>query len=253
MTVSRIKKTSILIHSLVFALFFIVVLEPGFFYWALAINNVLILLFSYLIINLRGRRGFARYLVLPIFFINLSFLYSSLLTSKPLVAFFLFSSTFLLFHYYKSALKYYFIESDKKKNLPIWSSLFGFLTVFLGSAFVYGLPYFLRINYILLAILLFILLFVALFHNIKLEIRSNKKSLLFTTIALFSLAPISWFIFFLPFNYNVLALILSLTYYNALMFITLYVDRNLSNKKIKYNIIFSLIFLALVLAIVNWR
>ncbi|MFA5420557.1 MAG: hypothetical protein WC280_00820 [Patescibacteria group bacterium] len=253
MTVSKIKKISIFVHFLVFLLFFIVILKPSFFYWSIAISNIIIIIFSYSIINLRGRSGFARYLILPIFFINLSFLYSSLLASKAVAIFVLFSATFLLFYYYRSALKYYFIESDKKKNLPVWSNLFGFLTVFIGSAFIYGLPYFLKINYFLLAIFLSVLIFVSLFHNIKIESDSSRKAFMFSLVVLFSLIPISWFIFFLPFNYNVLALILSLFYYNALMFIVLYAEKSLSVKKIKYNIVFSLIFLFLILVSVNWR
>lgn len=249
----KIKKLFIICHSLIFLLFSAAIIKPALFYWVLLFFNIILIFLSYRIIALRSDKNFLRYLILPIFFINSCFFYSSLLISKFFIFLILFSAILLLYYYYKSALKYYFIESDRKKNLPFWSNLFGFLTVFFGSSFIYGLPYFIKINNLILIILLLIILFLSFFQNILIERYPRRANLFFSFLFLFSLAPLLWSIFFLPFNYNVSGLIVSLAYYSALSFLIFYFKKELTIKKIKYNLLFVAFILLVTLISVKWR
>ncbi|PKM91709.1 hypothetical protein CVU82_00685 [Candidatus Falkowbacteria bacterium HGW-Falkowbacteria-1] len=249
----KIKRLFIVCHLLIFLLFSVAVVKPTFFYWVLLSSNLILVFISYRIIALRSDKSFLRYLILPVFFINSCFFYSSLLVSKLFIFLILFSAVLLLYYYYKSALKYYFIESDRKKNLPFWSNLFGFLTVFLGSSFIYGLSYFIKINNLILTLLLLVILFLSFFQNIFIERYSGRANLFFSFLFLFSLAPLSWSIFLLPFNYNVSGLIISLIYYSALSFVIFYFKKELTVKKIKYNLLFVGFVLLVTLISVKWR
>lgn len=249
----KIKKFFIVTHFLLFLIFSLATVKTGIFYWSLLAANLVLFFVSYKIISLRLHKDFLRYLVLPILFINSCFLYSSLLINRFLVFVFLLSSVLLLFYYYRSAVKYYFIESDRKKNLPFWSNLFGFLTVFFAGSFIYGLPYFIKINSWFMVLALSLVLFVSFFQNVSVEKSSLKNNLFFSTLFLFSVVPLLWSLLFLPFNYNVSALIVSLLYYSSLTLSVAYCKKDLTLKKIRYNLIFVFIMLLLVSLSAKWK
>ncbi len=249
----RIKKFLLLAH--LFLLFFLMIaaFRPSIFYWVLLIANIILFFISYRIVKLKPGSGFLKYLILPILFVNACFFYGSLLASKFLFILILFFSVLLLFYYYRSAIKYCFIESDRRKNLPFWSNLFGFLTVFLSSSFLYGLPYFINISVWLILSILLIVLFVPFFHNLSVEKKTIQTDLFFSFFFLFSIFPLLWALLLMPFNYNVLGLLVSLFYYSSLNFTVFYLNKELTVKKLRYNLIFISLFLLLVLLSAKWK
>lgn len=249
----RIKKILVAIHFLIFLVVFLGIIKSSLFYFSLLFLNLILFFLSYKIIILRGKINFSQYLILPIFFINSVFFYSSLLSSRLLSLGLLLISVLFLFYYYKSSIKYYFAESDKKKNLPLWSNLFAFLTIFFGSAFVYSLPYFIRVDNWLLIICLNLILFLAFFQSMYIEKFPIKTIVFFSVLFLFCLNPLFWSLFLLPFDFNVLAFIISLVYYLSLSFVVFYLKKELSFKKIKYNIGFFIFILLLVFLGISWR
>lgn len=249
----RIKKFLLLTHFLLLFFLLFAVFVPRSFYWILLVVNFVLIFISYRIIRLKPQKSFLKYLILPIFFINACFFYGSLLASKLLFVLILFFSVLLLFYYYRSFIKYCFTDSSRKENLAFWSNLFGFLTVFLASSFLYGLSYFIKIPIWLSLFSFLIVLLIAFFHNLSLEIKSRQNNLFFSFFFLFSIFPLVWSLFLMPFNYNVLALIISLFYYSSLNFINFYLNKNLGFKKLRYNLIFISLFLFLVLLSAKWK
>jgi hypothetical protein len=249
----RIKKFLLLAHSFLLVFLMAAVFKPSVFYWLLIPVNSILFIISYRIINLKPDRSFLKYLILPILFVDSCFFYGSLLPSRLLFALLLFFSVMLLYYYYRSAVKYCFIESDRRKNLPFWSNLFGFLTVFLASSFIYGLPYFINIHNWLLLLILASVLFVSFFHNLSVEKKIIQTDLFFSFFFLFSVFPLLWSLLLMPFNYNILGLIVSLFYYSGLNFTIFYLNKELTVKKIRYNLIFIGLFLLLILLGAKWK
>ncbi len=249
----KIKKFFVITHFFLLLFFILAVFKPTFFYWSLLPVNLILFFISYRIISLRLDKSFIKYLILPILFINASFFYGSLLAGKFLFILFLLLAVFLLFFSYRSAVKYYFIESDRKKNLPLWSNLFGFLTVFLSSSFVYSLPYFMKIESWLLVLILSIIVFISFFQNIAVEKMPIKIDLFFSFLFLFSMVPLLWALLLMPFNYNILGLLASLFYYSALNFVVFYLKKDLTVKKVRYNLLFTFLLLLIILLGARWK
>lgn len=249
----RIKKFFLVSHVSLFFILMLSMLQPSWLYWLLIFININMAIISLKLSKVRSKDIFLKYLLIPIIMLNSVYLYTGLLVSNWLIFAFLSLAVILSYYYYRSAIKYYRIETDKKKNLPMWSSVFSLLSVFFAGAFLYGLPYFTNINTLFLILVLALVIFICSFQNLVVESDSYHLSFLFSVLLLFSIIPVIWSMTLLPFNYNVLSLIVSLLYYIGLNFIIFYLTKNLSIKKIRYNLLFLVVSLILIFVSVNWE
>lgn len=248
------KRKIFLFHGFFYLIFLVGFFVPQVYYWSILAFNVLFLLLIFYLRNINfGLRKYV-YFLLPGLFLNSLFLYLSLFINKTLLALLLFLGVYLSYYYFKELRKRLIRDSDFSAGSFLgWADTVALLLVFLASSFTYALTYFLNIsNYVLILIILTVL-FIAIWQSILLIGTKLRFSLFFTILFVISLLPITWALFFLPFNYNVLGLILSICYYFGLSFIRFYLSNNLSIKKIKYNLIFVIMSLFALLALIKWR
>jgi hypothetical protein len=238
--------------------FFLVLLSgfvwPAMYYWSLLIFNLLYIVFILIFNKILLDKKRLIFFILPWLFVNSLSLYSSLLIVKWLIVLLLLIGLFISY--------YYFAEFRQRLNrdfnfnfgnFSVLSDIEGLLLVFLGSSFVYGLVYFLNVKNWVLLLAILIILFFTIRQNIFIVKKQAGETLLASLLFLTALLPIIGSLFFLPFNYNILGLILSLCYYFGLNFIRFYLTDSLTVKKIKYNLIFIIALLIVIFLTISWR
>ena len=253
---SLFRKKIFFFHGL-----FLIVLASGFiwpnlYYWSLLVFNVIFLIFVLMFNSILLDKKRLSFFILPFLFINSLALYSSLLINKWLILGMILSAMFFSY--------YYFVEFRLRLNrdfdfnlgnFSVLSDVEGLLLVFLGASFIYSLPYFLNFKNWMLLIIIVLILFFAIWQNILIVNKQKQKqeTLRSSFLFLLVLLPIVGSLFFLPFNFNVLGLILTLCYYTGLSFIRFHLSETLTNKKIKYNLIFIIVLLLTIFLTVRWR
>ncbi|HPT08725.1 MAG TPA: hypothetical protein PLE28_03485 [bacterium] len=252
--ISFFRKKIFLFHILFFLILLSGFIWPSVYYWSLLVFNLLFIVFVLIFNKILLDKKRLIFFVLPWLFINSLSLYSSLLINKILIIILLFLGLIISY--------YYFAEFRQRLNrdfnfnfgnFSILSDIEGLSLVFLGSSFIYGLVYFLSVkNWILLLTILTILFF-TIRQNIFIIKKQVNETLLASFLFLLALIPIVGALFFLPFNFNILGLILSLCYYGGLNFVRFYLSDSLTNKKIKYNLIFIIASLIIVFLTISWR
>ena len=241
-------------------LFLIVLLSgfvwPNLYYWSLLVFNVIFVIFILMFNSILLDKKRLSFFVLPFLFINFLSFYSSLLINKWLIFGIVLLAMFFSY--------YYFVEFRLRLNrdfdfnlgnFSVLSDVEGLLLVFLGTSFIYSLPYFLNFKNWILMIIIMLVLFFAIWQNILIVNKQKQKqeTLKSSFLFLLVLLPIVGSLFFLPFNFNILGLILTLCYYTGLSFIRFHLSETLTNKKIKYNLIFIIVLLLTIFLTVRWR
>jgi len=248
------RKKIFLFHLLFFLLIISAFIWSKSFYWILISFNVLFLFYFFRFKKIILEKKDYWFFVLPALFINSLVFYLSLLVSRFYIILFLIAGLSLSFYYF-CGLKKRFSKKNlfRTDSLSIWSDILGLLFLFLSASFFYGLTYFLNINNWIIFLGIFSVLLVSSWQNIFLARENIRSTIFFGSLFLFSVLPLSWALFFLPFNYNILGLLLSLCYYLGLSLIKFYLTKSLTAKKIKYNLIFIISLLIITLLLVKWR
>lgn len=249
-----VKRKIFLFHC-----FFCLVFLAGFFiggayYWSILGFNIFFLLFVFFLRNINsGLRKYV-YFILPGLFLNGLFLYLSLVVNKSFLVLCLLGGISLSYYYFKELRKRLIRDTDFSVGSFLgWADTIALLLVFLASSFAYALTYFLNVSNYILILIIVLVLFIAIWQSILFIGTKFRPSLFFTILFIIALLPVTWSLFFLPFNYNVLGLILTICYYFGLSFIRFYLSANLSIKKIKYNLIFMLMSLLVLFTMIRWR
>lgn len=249
-----VKKMVALFHLFFWVVLFIGFLVPHFFYWVLLIFNLSFLFFNNRLGRLANYKSSIFYLILPWVFVNGLFFYSSLLVSMVLIAILLALGVLLSFYYFIGLKKHLSRRSSSSSNnFFIWTDVLGLLSVFLVSSFVYGLNYFLNISNFTSNLIIVLVLFLSAWRNISVILRDYKNIIFLSSIFILGFIPLVVAISFLPFNFNVLGLMLSVFYYSALNFLRFYFSNSLTIKKIKFNLLFVIAILLIIFLTVKWR
>jgi len=249
-----VKRKIFLFHCFFCLIFLVGFFVPKTYYWSILGFNVFFLLFVFYLRNINfGLRKYV-YFVLPGLFLNSLFLYLSLLVGRFYLLLFLLSGVALSYYYFKELRKKLVRDADLSAGSFLGlADTIALLAVFFTASFSYALTYFLNVsNYVLILIILFVL-FSAIWQSILFLGTKLRPSLLFTVLFVVALLPITWVLFFLPFSYNILGLIVAICYYFGLSFIRFHLSNSLSIKKIKYNLAFMLMSLLVLLAMIRWR
>ena len=248
------KRKIFLFHSVFFLILFLGFLLPKFYYYFILFFNLSYFFLVYKLKKLFIQRKNIVYFILPILFLNSLYLYLGLLIYSFWINLFLFLGINISYYYFKELRR--LLKRGAGSNLgnfSIWTDVLGLLSVFFISSFTYALGHFIPFNDLILMLLLIFYLFFYFCQNILNINISNPRIVLFTLIFLFSIIPIIWSIFLLPFGYNILGLILSICYYSALSFMKFYLQNSLTNKKIKYNLIFIISIFIVIFLTINWK
>lgn len=240
-------------HLLFFLILSSAFLWTQFYYWSFLIFVLLFLFFIYSsrIISSNKKKYF--YYILPFIFLSSLFFYSSLLVNKASVFVFLFLGLVFSFYYFKELKPSLSRDSSLKKNkFFVWIDVLGVLSIFLLSSFAYSLNYFINIENYFVLTLIVLVLFLSIWQTLSIYSLDKERVLFFSLIFLLSVSPIAWILFSLPFNYNFLGLLLLLCYYIGQKMMSLYLSNALSNRKIKYNLIFIISLLVFIFLILEW-
>jgi len=230
---------------------------PKYFYWLILLANFSILLSIYTFFR-ENRRGkswpeFASLAVLPVCFISGTFVYASIISNK-----FFLQTLFLvivIFSYSHLRMAYkFFLDQDllKKNFFKNQSGLGNLLAFFFSSAAIYGLQSFLNLPiWILMLFLLVItalLVYQALWVN-KIELRD---ALLYVLVSSVVLLEIGWAATFLPLNYNVLGVSLTVCYYVLIRLVLSYLSNVLDGRRLKVYLSFGFLSILLVFLTSRW-
>lgn len=249
-----LKRKIFLFHCFFCLIFLVGFFTPKTYYWAILAFNVFFLAFVFYLRNINSGLRKYIYFILPGLFLNSLFLYLSLLANKFYLILILLLGVSLSYYYFKELRKKLVRDADLSAGSFLgWADTVALLLVFFTASFSYALTYFLNIsNYILILIIL-LALFLGIWQSLLFLGTKLRPSLLFSFLFVIALLPIAWVLFFLPFSYNILGLIISICYYFGLSFIRFNLTNSLSIKKIKYNLAFMLMSLLVLLAMIKWR
>lgn len=192
------------------------------------------------------------YSILPLFFHLSSILYFSIEPNLFIGQIILFLDAFFQFHYLKNI--YYFIankenRSEQLKNISFFG---GVLLIFFSAGFIYGLKAFL--GYPLLPVFLaFSVSILAAWYQIFIfGPFSIKKNINFFLIALLSLLQIALVLFFLPFSYHILGIIMTIAFYFVVGIGRLYLQGFIPKKQLKFYLIFTILAGFFLLLTARW-
>jgi hypothetical protein len=247
------------VSFLVLFFFEILLWRPKFFYYSLT-ASLLVLLLAYWQLHLGDieKKRWIGFLILPPFFIIGLAFYASMLANfsfwdKILIhSLFFFNSIFiylyLRFSYFYFLKPYIFKEADFK-NI---SSCGNYLSSFLIFSSCYGFFLFLNIQFWLLAPFVLLSLFFLSFQFFWLEKMEAKKNILILLVIPLVLTEIYWALAFLPLNYSVAGLILSIIYFAVVNLTKFHLADNLDKNIIRNYLIFSISILLLILLTARW-
>ncbi|MFA7702777.1 MAG: hypothetical protein WCX80_04980, partial [Patescibacteria group bacterium] len=208
---------------------------PKFFYLALLLLNIVLAVAIYLLLrkaNL-GNRLWNLWL-LPFLVLNSVVAYAVLIPQDIWFNKFFIQALFILiigfnFSYFKNVYSLIY-HPEESSDLSGLSSNFSFLSWFFLLSAVYGLQLFLNLSYWILILVLIILAWLTTYQFLWLNNLRDRKNYILVSLSAFIMAQLAWCIYFLPFDYNSLGLIMALIYYVFLNLIRLYLGHHWNNK-----------------------
>lgn len=234
-----------LANTVLFEAFFF---RAGFFYIAIALSNVLMLL---AIAGVTRRKinsvEFWNFFILPFIFSNFLAIYSLLLANQYLIQFLFALNLFFTFFYLKNIYK-----EGKGRWLENISSYGNFLAVFFSFSAIYGLKAFLNTEIWILALaaaVVAILIVHQAFWACKVRFQSGFAYVLISCLII---VQIAWALYFLPFNYNTLGLILAICYYMLIGLTKASFAEKLTNRNLKLYLVFGLGSIIIILLTAKW-
>lgn len=239
--------------------FIIFIFSEVFFFWpkmiyiSLALGNLLIFFTVNQFIKTGGSgEKWWNFLILPsVFFIALS-AYSVLKSGAVIQILFLLNAAFLYF--YLRSIYYFLVQplSFRKNDFENISSTGGFLSFFFISSAVYGLVSFLNFSFWPLVVILIAASFLILYQFILVNAGSGKNHLIYIISAALILAELAWVISFLPLNFNLSGLILSVFYYLMSGLIKAHLLDRLNKKTVESYLFFSFGVIFITLLTARW-
>lgn len=231
-----------------FGLFEAVFFKSSLFYIALGVSDLLILLAVRMITGKKLiSREFWNFSILPILFSSSLAAYSLLIVDHFIVHF-LFALNLLFTYLYLKNI----YRGEQKEFLENISSYGNLLTVFFCFSVIYGLESFLGLpiwQLVLCSAAAVILVIYQIFWANKIK---AENVLAYVFLCGLLLTELAWAIYFLPFNFNTLGLLVAICYYLMIGFIKLSLAEKLTSRSIKLYLASGFIFLILILLTTKW-
>ena len=240
----------LLLESLVF--------WPKLFYVVLLLLNVLLILSCRALMKKSNLgRGWWNFWILPFLVVNSVVSYIILIPQDIWFNTFFIQVLFLLligfnFSYFKNAYDSVY-HPDQPNNLPSLSANFSFLSWFFLLSGIYGLQLFLDLSYWVLILVLIVAALLTTYQYLWLNDLRGRENYIFVFLSPFIMAQLAWSLYFLPFDYNSLGIIMALIYYVFLNLIRLYLRHDWNRKNVKSLLVFSGIIMLLILLTLKWR
>jgi hypothetical protein len=233
------------VNFIIFETFFF---KAGLFYAALAVSQLFLLVAVRVITGKRIISGeFWSFSIFPLLFSGSLAAYSLLLVNHVAIHFLFAINLFFTYFYLKNIYR-----GGQKEFLENISSFGNLLVIFFSFSVIYGLESFLGLPIWLLilgsAALVILLVYQIFWANaIKAE---NVLAYVFLSGLL--LTEIAWAVYFLPFNYNTLGLLVTICYYLLIGFTKLSLGEKLTNRQIKLYLVSGLVSFLLILSTAKW-
>ena len=196
-----------------------------------------------------GKKWWLHALLPGLLFLSLSFCGAILVNQWLIQIVFLFLLIFLARYF--NVLYGFFVKNDLKQieRLPNFSLSGGLLLVFVSISDIYSLQVFVSWSTWAIFGLSILFLLLITYHNwqiCQLNIKNNLSLYLIVNLLLLQTIAI---LFFWPFNYQVLALVVTLIYYVLINCTRLYLSASLTKEKVRLYLLFSgLAFIFLILS-----
>ena len=185
---------------------------PKFIYINLVLVNLLFLVFLKKFFCFKDNKILLNYFILPFLFTLGIIAYSTMIPNIAIIQFLFVLNILFIYLYFKGLLQ------NKFSSIENIFSLGNFLSFFFISASLYGLYSHLNISIILLLgamLIIFALLVYNVIFTLSLKEpgKKNKKNIIYIIIFCIILIELAGTISFLPFDHNMIGLILSICYY----------------------------------------
>lgn len=228
---------------------------PNSFFPIAIIGTALIVFWVFRLFKKRANKEIENwwsYSILPAIFHLSIILYFSIEPNVVIGQLILFLDAFFLFHYFKNI--YYSIANgegreDQLKNLSFFG---GVLSVFFSASFVYGLKAFLGYQLPPVFFGLSVAILAAWYQIFVFVPFSLKKNLHFFLIASLSLLQIALVLFFLPFSYHLLGIIMTLAFYFVVGIGRLHLQGRIPKKQLKFYLLFTILAGFFLLLTARW-
>lgn len=226
--------------------------SPSFFYAALGLGALLIILSIKYLVEKNSSRPWLPFIVSPLLVFLGGEFYAALLPNYfYLVAIFLVIAWFV--YSYQRNLYYYLAYGAPERERKIDSLLLsgGFLSVWALSGALFNIQAFLNWPFWLLLLIFtpFVWLSFANFSWWQKNFSSAGITILFNAVIILEL---TWILSLLPLNYNILGFLLALFYYFLLFSLRLSWRRELNRRRLRPVLIGSLVVVFLILLTAAW-
>ncbi|HNX10832.1 MAG TPA: hypothetical protein PKI61_01705 [bacterium] len=244
-----------IINLLLLASLELLIFKSAWFYALWIVINVLEIAGIYqLAKNAKAPRPWGRYFLLPLVFLNSILAYSILVPQNEFLGGLFTQLLFIIILWFnalyaQSLKKLWMGMGDSYSNL---SALFSFLSLFFALAALYGLQLFLNLSYWVIIIIMAALVLLLAKQNFGFG-PEKKQYWPFIILIVFIMVQLAWALYFLPFDYDSLGLILALLYYLLINIVKFYLERTLSAKTLKALLLFGGIIMVLLILTVRWR
>jgi|GEM_PF-1183105 len=231
---------------------------PKFFFVSLLVLNIVLAVTVYALMKKADLgRAWWNLWILPFLVLNSIVAYVILIPQDIWFNKFLTQALFILIigfnlSYFKNAFNSVY-HSEQPNNLMELSANFSFLSWFFLLSAVYGLQLFLDLSYWILILVLVGLALLTTYQYLWINKLREKGSFIFVFLSAFVVAQLAWSVYFLPFDYNSLGILMALIYYVFLNLMRLYLSHNWNRKNLKSLLIFSGVIMLLIILTLKWR
>jgi len=227
-------------------------IEPPFFYSALALGVLLITLSVRSIVRQNAAGDWPPFIISPVLFFLSFSTYATMIVGRFWIQLIFLLVAWFLFSYFKN-LYYYSTYSvpERADKLDSLLSGGGFLTIFAAAGVLFGLPTFL--NWPLIATLLIFvpIVWLLLIQFFPLKVGWHPSgSLLFIMVMI--LTELAWVFSLLPLSFNLLAFFLAIAYYLSILIVRLDSRGGLVFSALKLPLILSAIAVLVLLLTARW-
>ncbi len=213
----------------------------------------MIIFYVRILIKKRSQRFWPLFVLTPaLFYLSFS-LYSAIIVGQFWIQAIFLLNAWFVYSYLKN-IYYYFSFGAPEREVKLHRLLEtgAFLSTFALAANLYGLPIFLSWPFFLI-LLSFMVVSLGLFGQFLVFSRKiDREEWMFLGINVLVLAEFAGILFFLPLNYNILGLLVAITFYLLILFNDWRAEEKLNFRNIKWPVIIISAVIILILLTARW-
>lgn len=235
-----INKKYIMIFVVLFPVFImeLFIFYPSLFYLSISLVNLAFFLAFYFFSNggFFNKRSLI-FLIFPVLLTNSLIVFISILTNGLFIQFLIFFNFLFMHHYVKQYYRDQILKVEGVKWVS-FSSYISFLIIFFSSSSIYGLNSLLSFSVWSLACAMMLVFVLTTYQSFYFNKISQRRFMVFILFICFISVEILWTLFFLPFSYYVLGLILAICYYVIIGVTKLFLKESVDRRKVGFFLLF---------------